>query len=130
MTQTILNNSTTHGVQRAAINSNFTELYGTVFASTILISGNLTINSLNQATYAGKILEFTGAFTITLTIGLPAYFGFTALPPASGVATIASDGTVLINGSTIDVVRDATNSPVFAIIPRASASNSYVITGA
>lgn len=129
MSQTTLNNGATYGVQRAAINANFTELYAAMFAAPVLISTDVTINSGNQATYSGKTLEFTGAYTITLAVGISSSFNFVAIPPATGVATIASDGTSLINGSTIDVVRDFDTSPIFAVLPRASAANSYVVSG-
>lgn len=129
MTQTVLNNGALYGVQRAAINANFTELYGAVFSAPVLVSADVTINSGNQATYSGKTLEFTGAYTITLAVGIPTTFNFVAIPPATGVATISSDGTTLLNGSTLDVVRDFETSPVFAVIARSSASNSYVASG-
>lgn len=102
--------------------------------STVQIAGNTTINLANSSSYNGAVLEFLAAYTLTLSAGLPSGFSFAAIPPASGNASIASDGTVLLqNGTgataTTTVTRAASANSLFAVQQRASATNTYIVTG-
>jgi Collagen triple helix repeat (20 copies) len=94
------------------------------------ITGNVTITTANQATYNGQVLEFTGAFTVTISAGLVNDFGFAAIPPATGNATIASDGTATLNGATTSITRAAAGNSMFGVQQRASNRNAYVVSGA
>lgn len=95
---------------------------------TVQISGNVTISpaNANAATYNGKTLEFTGAFTVTLGVGLPNDFGFNAIPPASGNASIASDGTTTINGTTSTIARGFATYTMFFVQQRNTNRNAYL----
>jgi len=95
----------------------------------VLVSANVTITSRNEDEYDGKTLEFSGAYTVTLSAGLSVGFGFAVIPPASGNASIASDGTVQLNGATTTLTRAAASNAAVAVIQRASSINSYVVTG-
>jgi len=94
---------------------------------TVQITGNVTITTGNQATYNGKLLEWTGAYTVTISAGLATSFGFAGIPPSSGNATIASDGTALLNGSTSSTNRSNVSYTMFAVAQRSTSTNSYVI---
>lgn len=98
-------------------------------SDTVQITGNVTISvaNANAATYNGKVLEFTGAFTVTLGVGLPTDFGFGAIPPSSGLATIASDGTTTLNGSITSVTRSPGSYTLFAVVQRSTNRNQYVV---
>jgi hypothetical protein len=97
---------------------------------TAALSASLTITPANAAQYNGQTFEMTTAVTITLAVGLPSGFGFAVIPPATGNATIASDGTVLLNGATTALTRTAASNAAFAVIQRVSSANSYVVSGA
>lgn len=76
----------------------------------------------------GNVLECTATVTITVPVGLPKGFRCTIIP--SGTTTVASDGTALLNGATTSITRTALANAAFDLIGRASAANSYVVTGA
>lgn len=76
----------------------------------------------------GKTLECTGTVTLTVPTGLMTNFGCAIIP--NGTTSVASSGGALINGATTTLTRAASANAVFAIVPRASAANSYVVTGA
>ena len=95
--------------------------------NTVQITANVTINAANATTYNGQILEFTGAYTVTIDAGCPANFGFAGIPPATGVASIASDGTTLLNGATTTITISAASYVMFAIAQRNTNANSYVV---
>lgn len=97
----------------------------------ILIGADITITARSANQFDGATLEFAGAYTVTLGLGLPAGFGFAAIPPASGDATIASGhASVLLNGATTSLTRAAASNAAFSVMQRASDANSYVVTGA
>lgn len=101
-------------------------------SNTVLVTANIVLTTGqngNQDYYDGQILEFSGAFSITLPVGLKQGFGFSLIPPAAGNASIVSDGTVLLNGATTTVTRAAAANALCALVQRASANNSYVING-
>lgn len=94
--------------------------------SAIAVTGDITISSANAATYNGMTLVFDAAHTVTLDVGLPSNFGFAAQPPASGNASIASDGTVFLNGATTTITRAASNI-LFGVA--AVGTDTYAVTG-
>lgn len=96
---------------------------------TVLISGAVTITADSAPTYNGKTLEWTTAAVVTLSEGLPDSFGFAGIPPASGNASIAAADDVLINGAGATLTRAAAGNVMFAVVARASAADSYVVTG-
>jgi hypothetical protein len=96
-------------------------------AAAVQITGNVTITTGNQATYNGKILEWTGVYSVTINAGLANDFGFVGIPPASGNASIVSDGTTLFNGATTSQTRSAAGQSMFSVTQRASSRNSYVV---
>jgi hypothetical protein len=75
----------------------------------------------------GKTLIFTGAFTLTIGVGLKVGFGFAAKPPGSGNATIAFSGGATGNGGATSITRSGTS--YFAVIATSS-SNTYDVTDA
>ena len=75
----------------------------------------------------GKTLECTGTVTLTVPINLQSNFGCAIIP--NGTTSIASSGGTLLNGATTTLTRAATTNTIFAIVPRASAADSYVVTG-
>lgn len=95
----------------------------------ILISSNMVINSRNVNIYDKQILEFSAAFTITIDAVAHFGFGFTVIPPASGNASIATTGGVLLNGAGTTITRAAAGNQTFSVIQRASNQDSYVVTG-
>jgi hypothetical protein len=106
----------------ATINAQIT----TNTAAAVQITGNVTITTANQATYNGKVLEWTGAFSVTLNSGLANDFGFAGISPASGNASIVSDGTTTFNGATTTVTRAAAQ-PMFTVTQRSTNRNQYVV---
>jgi hypothetical protein len=76
----------------------------------------------------GLTLECTAA-TLTLSVpaGLGANFGCAVIP--NGTTSIASSGGTLLNGATSTVTRAAASNAIFALVPRSSAVDSYVVTG-
>lgn len=93
----------------------------------IAVNQNIVITSANADTYNGAMLNFGGAYNVTLSVGLPDGFGFGAFPPASGNASIVSDGTVQLNGATATLTRAAASNIAFAVAQKAT--NSYAVTG-
>ena len=75
----------------------------------------------------GKTLECTATVTLTVPTGLMSNFGCAIIP--NGTTSIASSGGALIQGATTTLTRAAATNAIFAIVPRASAANSYVVTG-
>lgn len=103
--------------------------------SGVLITANTAITTANADTYSGKTLEFAGAYTVTLSASLPAGFGFVGIPPASGNASIASDGVVTLqpgtgSAATTTVTRAAASNALFEVCQRVSNTNAYIVTGA
>ena len=78
----------------------------------------------------GNVLEMTaGSLTLTVNSGaLPPGFACSVIP--NGTTSVASDGTLLLNGATTTIDRTAASNVAFAIVARVSAANSYVVTGA
>lgn len=77
----------------------------------------------------GKVLECTTS-GVTLTMpnsGMPADFACAIIP--NGTTSVASAGTALLNGATTTLTRAAASNPMFAVQARASAANSYVVSG-
>lgn len=93
----------------------------------IIISGALTINQSNANAYNGKTLQWSTAATVTLAVGLPAGFSFIGIPPASGNASIASDGTVTLNGATSTLTRAASGNPQFFVSD--AGADAYAVSG-
>lgn len=75
----------------------------------------------------GQTLECTATVTLTVPVGLEANFGCAVIP--NGTTSIASSGGALLNGATSTLTRAAANNPLVAIVARASAVDSYVVTG-
>jgi hypothetical protein len=96
--------------------------------STVPVSSNILINTSNQSTFNGKILEFTGTFTVTIGGGLEDDFGFAVIPPNTGTVTIVSDGTTTLNGSTTSVIRSSPTYTLFGVQQRASNRNAYIVS--
>lgn len=79
----------------------------------------------------GKVLELGANIALTVPIGLADgtnEFGCSVI--ANGVNTIVSSGGTLLNGAITTVSRDAAYNVMFAIVGRATAANSYVVSGA
>lgn len=95
--------------------------------STVQITGNVTITTGNQATYNGKTLEFTGAYSVTVNSGLANDFGFAGIPPSSGNASIVSDGTTTFNGATTTQTRAYATQAMFTVTQRNTNHNQYVV---
>jgi len=103
---------------------------GSVSGGSISVAGNLTINAANAATYNGKTLIWSAAYTVTLAADLPTDFGFSGRPPASGNASIASantGGLPTLDGATTTVTRALAGNKLFAVVW--VASNAYTVTG-
>ena len=96
----------------------------------VLIDSNVTISPDNQAVYMGRTLEWTVAAVVTLAAGLAEDFGFNAIPPAAGNASIARATGVTLNGGTTTLTRAAASNALFAVVQRASNRNAYIVTGA
>lgn len=94
----------------------------------ITIGANTTIDSKNASNFNGRTLVFSGAFTLTISAGLPTGFGIACVPPAAGNASIASDGTATLNGAGATLTRAAASNVAFSVI--ASGTNAYAVTGA
>ncbi len=92
-------------------------------APPISISANTTIDITNYRQYNGQVLEWTGAFTVTISAGLP-NFGFMGIPPASGNASVAASG-VLLNGAGTTITKAAADIS-FGVFQRLAA-NSYLV---
>lgn len=78
----------------------------------------------------GQTIECTTTLTITTNKGLTTCcpdFGAVVIP--SGTTSFASDGVALLNGATTTLTRAAASNSTAAIIGRASAADSYVVTG-
>jgi len=75
----------------------------------------------------GNTLECAAGITVTVPAGLGANFGVAIEVPA-GTVSIASSGGALLNGATTTLTRASTNI-MFAIVARASATDSYSVTG-
>nr|WP_145550350.1 hypothetical protein [Variovorax boronicumulans] len=79
------------------------------------------------ATDDGKTLECTATATLTVPATLPAGFRCQVIP--FDTTSVASAGGALLNGATTTLTRAATANPLVTIVARASAANSYVVTG-
>lgn len=91
------------------------------------VNADITINSLNAVTYNAQTLVWSGAFTVTLSGGLPDGFGFAGRPPASGNASVAVTGGPTIDGSTSTITRALASNKLFAV--QGIAANTYTATG-
>lgn len=91
------------------------------------IDHSQTINAANADMFNGKMLVFDAAYSLTLAVGLPANFGFAVYPPASGNASIVSDGTVKFNGATTTLTRAASANTLFGVA--AIGNDGYAVTG-
>ncbi len=99
-------------------------------ADATLLQGVPVIVSVSRnldASDNGQTLECTATVTLTVPVGLPAGFQCAILP--SGTTSIASSGGVLLKGATDTLTRAAASNEAIAIIGRASAANSYAVTG-
>ncbi len=96
------------------------------FQSPIPLTADLTISAWNAHQYYGQFLAFAAAHTVIISSGLPPGFWCWISPPASGSASIASDGTALLNGSTSTLLRSAANILVWVIM---TGVDSYAVTG-
>ena len=101
-----------------------------LMSSPVLVSQAIVITPANQHVYNGATLEFTAAATLTLSAGLRDGFALSCIPPVSGNVTVASAGGTLLNGGTGSLTRAAAQNAVFAILKRASVTDSYLVTGA
>lgn len=95
----------------------------------VSIAASLTISNRNADLYNGRTLVFSAAFTVTLDPTLPSGFGFTAIPPASGSASIAAGSGVTLNGAASTITRDATNAAFAVITSSATDARVFVVTG-
>lgn len=93
-----------------------------VYATTAVATSRALTDADN-----GKTLECTATVTLTVPPGLMSNFGCAIIP--NGTTSIASSGGALLNGATSTLTRAASSNAIFAIVPRASAANSYVVTG-
>lgn len=75
----------------------------------------------------GMVLECTATVTLTVPAGLPNGFACAVIP--SGTTSIASSGGALLNGATSTLTRAAATNAMFAIQERASATDSFVVSG-
>lgn len=97
---------------------------------TILLGTNVTLSNTNAAYFDGAVIECSAALSITINAAARRDLGFVVIPPASGVVSIVSDGTVTYNGATTTITRNAAGNPVgFALIQRASNRNAYLVSG-
>jgi hypothetical protein len=93
-------------------------------ATTSLVSASRSISNIDS----GLTLECTAdAVTLTIPSGLAAGFTCTVIP--SGTTSIASAGGTLLNGATTTVTRADSANFMFRVQSRASAADSYVVTG-
>lgn len=76
----------------------------------------------------GRTLECLNAgLTFTIPAGLNPNFWCNVIP--NGTTSIAAAGTTLLNGAQTTITRAATANPMFQVIPRATITNNYVVTG-
>lgn len=89
----------------------------------------ITVGSSRALTSAddGKIIECTTTVTLTVPASLPSGFACVVIP--SGTTSVASSGGALLNGATTTLTRAAASNAMFAIQSRASAVDSYVVSG-
>ncbi len=102
---------------------------GVVSGAGVVVSGNVTINASNAATYHNADLLFSGAYTVTLAAGITAVypgFKFSARPPDSGNASIAAS-SVTLNGAGTTITRALASQRRFAVI--ADGTDAYSVTG-
>lgn len=93
----------------------------------ISIAADTTITPSTAGAYYGQTLVFAQAQTLTINSGLPNGFYVYIRPPASGNASIASDGTVLLNAATTTLTRALSGNPMISI--RQIGADSYAVTG-
>lgn len=91
----------------------------------------VAVNSSRALTAAdnGMHLECTATVTLTVPSGLPAGFRCDVIP--NGTTSIATSGGALVNGAGTTLTRLAATAAnaIVTIAQRASAANSYVVTG-
>lgn len=93
----------------------------------VLITADTVITPANRALYNGWTLKWSVAAVVTITQVLDG-FGFVGIPPASGNASIAFQGTTG-NGAATTITRTAASNPSFALFPGDVVPNVYVVTG-
>jgi len=94
----------------------------------VQITANVTVNAANAAAYNGQTLVWSGAWTVTLSAGLPPGFGFAGRPPASGNASVAVAGGVTIDGAGTTITRALASNKLFAV--QGIGTDTYTATGA
>lgn len=89
------------------------------------VGANRTLTAADN----GCVLECTTTVTLTVPVGLPKGFRCEILP--NGTTSIARSGDALINGAGTTLTRAAATAAnaVVSIVSRASAPDSYVVTG-
>jgi hypothetical protein len=97
--------------------------YFTAVVSTGTVAASRVLTDADN----GKVLECTATATLTVPVGLKAGFRCTVL--CSGTTSVASSGGTLLNGATSTLTRAVASNPAIDIIARASAQDSYVVTG-
>lgn len=76
------------------------------------------------------VIECTTTLTITASRGLTGLLpDFSCVVLPSGTTSVASDGTVLLNGASTTLTRAAASNAMFAIQARSSAADSLVVNG-
>jgi hypothetical protein len=97
--------------------------YSTAAVSTGTVAASRVLTDADN----GKVLECTATATLTVPVGLKAGFRCTVL--CAGTTSVASSGGTLLNGATSTLTRAVASNPAIDIIARASAQDSYVVTG-
>ncbi len=91
------------------------------------VIGVQSSRALNQGDNGMTLEVLADGVTLTAAPGLSADFACAIIP--SGTTSVASSGGVLLNGATATLTRAAASNSLFGIQARASAPNSYVVTG-
>lgn len=91
------------------------------------VIGVQSSRALNQGDNGMTLEVLADGVTLTAAPGLSADFACAVIP--NGTTSVASSGGVLINGGTSTVTRTAASNQLFGIQSRASAVNSYIVTG-
>lgn len=89
----------------------------------VAVSASRTLTAADN----GCTLECTATLTLTVPEGLPPAFSAAVIP--SGTTSVERSGAALLNGAGTTLTRAAASNALFAIVARASAVDSYVVTG-
>lgn len=100
---------------------------GVIAGNQIMVNAALTINAANCSDYWGRTLVFGSAQTVTFAAGLPTGFACAFVPPGSGNGSIASDGTMQLNGATTTLTRASASNAIFAAV--AYGQNKLSVSG-